>query len=116
MASRNDVTGDFIQSKTASDTYRNNWDNIFKKKRPPVVSINPTYAININELISAVVANENRTHTDCESAAFDENMYPQGYIVRVDTDTDDDDGWFTLAVKTLMRNIDVDEMLIFEDH
>ena len=30
-ASRNDVTGDKIQSKTNSDSFRDNFDRIFKK-------------------------------------------------------------------------------------
>lgn len=39
MASRNDVTGDVIQSKMNSDPYRDNWDKIFgnKKQDAPVV-------------------------------------------------------------------------------
>lgn len=31
MTTTNDVTGDFIQSKTNSNTYRDNWDRIFAK-------------------------------------------------------------------------------------
>lgn len=32
MATKNDVTGDSIQSRAASQAYSNNWDAIFKKK------------------------------------------------------------------------------------
>lgn len=32
MASRNDVTGDNLISKTSNDNYRNNWDRIFGNK------------------------------------------------------------------------------------
>ena len=32
MASRNNVTGDKQQTKPATDAYRDNFDNIFKKK------------------------------------------------------------------------------------
>ena len=32
MASKNDITGDTIQSKETSDKYRDNYDKIFKKK------------------------------------------------------------------------------------
>ena len=32
MASRNDITGDRIATKTASDAYRNNYDLIFGRK------------------------------------------------------------------------------------
>lgn len=32
MAARNDITGDSISTKYNSDSYRNNFDNIFKKK------------------------------------------------------------------------------------
>jgi hypothetical protein len=31
MATRNDVTGDKIQSKVNSDAYRDNWEAIFSK-------------------------------------------------------------------------------------
>lgn len=33
MATKNDVTGDAIQTKVASDLYRQNWDSIFGKKK-----------------------------------------------------------------------------------
>lgn len=32
MAAKNDITGDSIQTRTVSDTYRNNYDLIFRKK------------------------------------------------------------------------------------
>lgn len=32
MATKNDVTGDTIQTKLASDAYRQNWEKIFGKK------------------------------------------------------------------------------------
>lgn len=32
MVSRNDVTGDALQTKVSSDSYRSNWDKIFGKK------------------------------------------------------------------------------------
>lgn len=32
MATKNDVTGDSIQTKLTSDLYRQNWDKIFGKK------------------------------------------------------------------------------------
>lgn len=32
MATRNDITGDSIQTKGISDNYRDNYDNIFRKK------------------------------------------------------------------------------------
>jgi len=32
MASRNDVTGDEIKSKTSNKQYADNWDRIFGKK------------------------------------------------------------------------------------
>lgn len=32
MATKNDVTGDTIQTKISSDLYRQNWDKIFGKK------------------------------------------------------------------------------------
>lgn len=31
MASKNDITGDLIKSKTATQNYLNNYDRIFKK-------------------------------------------------------------------------------------
>lgn len=34
MSTKNDVTGDTIQSKTASDNYRDNYDRIFRKDLP----------------------------------------------------------------------------------
>lgn len=45
MTSRNDITGDKIQTKVASDTYRNNYDTIFNK--------NKVYRIPVDLLISA---------------------------------------------------------------
>lgn len=33
MVARNDITGDAIQTKTVSDKYRSNYDNIFNKKK-----------------------------------------------------------------------------------
>jgi len=33
MATKNDVTGDAIQTKLASDLYRQNWEKIFGKKK-----------------------------------------------------------------------------------
>ena len=33
MATKNDVTGDAIQTKLASDAYRQNWEKIFGKKK-----------------------------------------------------------------------------------
>lgn len=34
MTSKNDITGDSIQTKVSSDAYRNNFDAIFRKKVP----------------------------------------------------------------------------------
>ena len=34
MVARNDITGDAIQTKTASQNYRDNYDNIFRKTKP----------------------------------------------------------------------------------
>lgn len=33
MATKNDVTGDTIQTKNTSDLYRQNWEKIFGKKK-----------------------------------------------------------------------------------
>lgn len=33
MASKNDITGDTIATRTITDTYRNNYDLIFGKKK-----------------------------------------------------------------------------------
>jgi hypothetical protein len=43
MATRNDITGDAIQSRVISDTYRNNYDLIFRKKKQndPETSADP---------------------------------------------------------------------------
>ena len=38
MAATNDVTGDSIQSRGASQAYKDNWDSIFKKKPKGVTS------------------------------------------------------------------------------
>lgn len=32
MTTKNDITGDLIKSRASTDSYRANWDNIFKKK------------------------------------------------------------------------------------
>ena len=34
MAARNDITGDSIQTKSATRAYRDNYDNIWKKDKP----------------------------------------------------------------------------------
>jgi hypothetical protein len=34
MATRNDVTGDQLISKSPTDSYRDGWDRIFGKKKP----------------------------------------------------------------------------------
>jgi len=36
MTARNDITGDVIATKVASDAYRDNFDAIFRKKPEPV--------------------------------------------------------------------------------
>lgn len=33
MVSKNDITGDTIQTKSPSDLYRDNWEKIFGKER-----------------------------------------------------------------------------------
>lgn len=33
MATRNNITGDRMVSKTSSEEYRNNWDAVFGKKK-----------------------------------------------------------------------------------
>jgi hypothetical protein len=38
MAAKNDVTGDSIRSKTSSRDYRDNYDKIFRKKKPKAKS------------------------------------------------------------------------------
>ncbi len=35
MATKNDITGDSIQTKIVSDSYRNNYDQIFRVKTWP---------------------------------------------------------------------------------
>lgn len=35
MVARNDITGDAIQTKTVSQTYRDNYDLIFRKNKQP---------------------------------------------------------------------------------
>jgi len=34
MATKNDITGDSIVTKGTSEEYRDNYDNIFRKKKP----------------------------------------------------------------------------------
>ena len=46
MASRNDITGDVIQSKTLSKQGRDNWDNIFGKEKKTVESVKKEKVIN----------------------------------------------------------------------
>lgn len=38
--SKNDITGDNIQTKVASDAYRNNFDAIFRKLIEPIIEEN----------------------------------------------------------------------------
>jgi len=47
MAAKNDITGDSIQTRTVTDTYRNNYDLIFGKKNRgstdhPIRPVQPT--------------------------------------------------------------------------
>jgi len=46
MATKNDITGDAIQSKTLSKQGRDNWDNIFGKKKKTVESVKKEKDIN----------------------------------------------------------------------
>lgn len=46
MVSKNDITGDAIQSKTLSKQGRDNWDNIFGKKKKTVESVKKEKVIN----------------------------------------------------------------------
>lgn len=39
MATRNDITGDAIATKAASDAYRDNYDAIFRKKAVPKAEV-----------------------------------------------------------------------------
>ena len=38
MATRNDITGDSLTTKSATDSYRNGWDRIFGKKKEIIPS------------------------------------------------------------------------------
>ena len=42
MATKNDITGDSIQTKATSDAYRDNYDRIFGKKKEPISIIEDT--------------------------------------------------------------------------
>lgn len=42
MASRNDITGDSLTTKSATDSYRNGWDRIFGKKDSTVKNVAET--------------------------------------------------------------------------
>ena len=46
MASRNDITGDKIQSKTLSKEGRDNWDKIFGKNKKTEESVKKQKVIN----------------------------------------------------------------------
>jgi hypothetical protein len=46
MVSKNDITGDAIQSKTLSKQGRDNWDKIFGKKEKTVESVKKEKDIN----------------------------------------------------------------------
>lgn len=38
MTSSNDITGDYLKSRPATESYRSNYDAIFRKKeQPPIV-------------------------------------------------------------------------------
>lgn len=39
MVARNDITGDAIQTKSASKSYRDNFDNIFRKEKDMQVRV-----------------------------------------------------------------------------
>jgi hypothetical protein len=46
MVSKNDITGDAIQSKTLSKQGRDNWDKIFGKDKKTVESVKKVKDIN----------------------------------------------------------------------
>ena len=49
MATRNDITGDTIQTKTSSQAYRDNWDAIFGKNKTvnnELTDQRPVYMVN----------------------------------------------------------------------
>lgn len=55
MVSKNDITGDKIQSKTLSKQGRDNWDNIFgKKKKEDPVEIKAAWKAEIEKVINKV--------------------------------------------------------------
>lgn len=39
MTSSNDITGDYLKSRPATESYRNNYDAIFRKAKQPEVAL-----------------------------------------------------------------------------
>ncbi|MDX1532792.1 MAG: hypothetical protein R3230_01145 [Nitrosopumilaceae archaeon] len=117
MVSKNDVTGDLIQSKGSNDNYRNNFDNIFKKrKEKKTVTLCPTPAIKAYDYISAVSEHTGKPYDVCESAAINENLYPSGFQVFIYQHYNEHgQGWFALAVKEIMRDNGISKLMIYED-
>lgn len=58
MATKNDITGDSIQTKTVSDAYRSNYDQIFRVKTWPD---NPLEGGELDEKILETIENGNKT-------------------------------------------------------
>lgn len=56
---KNDVTGDWIQSKPNSEMFEQGWDRIFKKKKPSDDVSPHTYEYELNKSTGEVQKKEN---------------------------------------------------------
>ena len=56
---RNDITGDFIVSKPASDMFGENFDKIFRKKKPSDDVSPHTYEYELDKSTGEVIKKEN---------------------------------------------------------
>jgi len=69
----------------------------------------------IGDLIDAVAAYTGKSYDECESAAFKESVYPEGYKTFISIDfTEADIDWFRRTTRTIMVEQGIARMYITE--
>lgn len=53
MATKNDITGDDIRSKSNTDAYRDNYDRIFRKKKDETVDNKEENVLELEPMVMA---------------------------------------------------------------
>jgi hypothetical protein len=77
--------------------------------------LNTTTSCEIGDLIDAVAAYTGKSYDECESAAFKEYIYPEGYKTSISVDsTETDIDWFRRTTRTIMAEQGIAHMYITE--